>query len=293
MNATPKRARARIVAGAAIFFCAALAAALLLPQFPLRFRGTGRIAPTISSERIERISVSREGDVFTVNLSKSNGSWSLAVDESHRYPAEEGKVERLLESLSERQTIVRVAPGRGENYGIGAVGSCAITLTDGSVGGTETIRFGETDAAGRWVYFSRAGNDAVFRVSSSIAEFLDNAAASWTTLTPFAESLEKGDVQEIAIECGSVFRAGHDEEIDAFTMKARRFTCLDVTNAEIAGTVAFTISYGYGGITRVRAGKYGDEWWVIEILEQGFGARRAYVVSASAATELFDTLDIR
>jgi hypothetical protein len=257
--------------------------------FPRGFMPSeGALIPDRGAARIERIEISRQGDAYTVVLTKTGGIWKLIIDPSHGYPARTDKLTSLIQALARRRTLS--PPGRVDEkkIGIGTEGSYSVEVFsgDGSKGGlqSETIFFGNTDATGTWMYAKRKSDSRVFRTESDLEGFLDISAASWAKLDIFSETLSKTDIQRVLfVKNGRTrqFLAGSGDAIHGFESALARIECLDVTNLKGAETEYFEVEYGDLKKDRIGLAPLGDVWILSDGATGGF-----YVISDDAKRAL-------
>jgi hypothetical protein len=241
-----------------------------------------------SARRPSRVEITRDGDTFTVTLARQDETWSLLVDTARAYPTNAARVASFLGALSASKQIVRVASGKGSDYGIGIAGSYRVTVTgERADGGSERLFFGDTDVTGEWVYFSRAGDGAVFRAPSGIVPFLDVRASSWAELSPYRLILTSCDVQEIDVVGGPAYRAGTDSRVEKFGASLKGLTAIDITN--FARAPEFTVRVTFGDARQATLGfaQLDGDW----ILSDG-ATGLSYVISGTSMRELFASLDV-
>lgn len=246
-----------------------------------------RVDSLSSVRRPARVEISRDGDPFSVILSRHDAAWSLLVDAARAYPTNEARVASFLGALSASQQIVRVASGKESDYGIGIAGSYRVTATGERANGEdERLLFGDTDATGEWVYFSRAGDDAVFRAPSGIVPFLDVRASSWAELSPYRLILASCDVQEVDVAGRAGYRAGTDSRVEGFGASLMGLTAIDITNFMPAPEIAVLVTFGNARQTVLGFARLGSDW----ILSDG-ATGLSYVISGTSFLELFASLD--
>lgn len=246
-----------------------------------------RVDSLSSIRRPARVEISRDGDPFTVILARQDETWSLIVDAARAYPTNGARVASFLGALSASRRIVRVAPGKGSDYGIGVAGSYRVTVTgERPDGEPERLFFGDADATGEWVYFSRAGDGSVFRAPSGIVPFLDVRASSWAELSPYRDILTSCDVQEIDVVGGTAYRAGTDSRVEKFGASLQGLTAIDITNYLPAPEITVSVTFGNARQTALGFSRLGGDW----ILSDG-ATGLSYVISGTSMRELFASLD--
>ena len=120
--------------------------AIVLAGYLLFPRGSspskGSLIPQTDADRIIRIDILRQGDPYAVVLHRRDGTWKLAIDRTHEYPARTEKTTALLRALLQKRTLASVGSIGAENAGIGTVGSYSmrVFIDDGSKNGTKELK---------------------------------------------------------------------------------------------------------------------------------------------------------
>lgn len=244
-----------------------------------------RTAALSSIRAPSRIEITRQGDPFAVILTRDGRTWSLAVGDDRRYPVNETRMAAFLSCLTERRPFAFVGSKNARDYGIGTVGSYAVSVSgEGNGGVDERIDFGDADATGEWQYFSRHEDGGIYRAPSAVAQFLDVRASTWAELSPYRTILASFDVQEIIVR-GKRYRAGIDPEVAAFGAALGKLAALDVTNIPADPEITVEVTFGNASRAILGFAPIGGDW-ILSDETTGL----SWVISGGSKRELFASL---
>lgn len=198
----------------------------------------------------ERIVLSKSGENFEINLEKKNGSWYLRLDDTLLYPAQNLKINHLLEELNQKRKVY-IIPSKKNIYELDEKDYHSIHLYNKDQLIDTTIKFGSISASGMEQYVQT--NKNIFRISNEFSSYLDLQTASWCELSIFSSVLNHTDIQSVRYEDrkkSKIYIAGSNPEIENLKTVLKSLRCIDITNIPVQPNIKLSLELGNTQVER-------------------------------------------
>ncbi|MCF7928583.1 MAG: DUF4340 domain-containing protein [Spirochaetales bacterium] len=161
----------------------------------IRKRRNTPVMKDVNVSAAMKIEIGKPNDAIEIIRSSSSADWQVLLSGTP-FPAEEDRIDRLLDSLVSLRPARQVTEKAEDlaDFGLAEGGMRHIALFDQEGNTVSRIRFGNPDPTGAGKYATVEGKNEVFVTDSDLTSQVERPSSYWSDLDLFPEELNRDDV---------------------------------------------------------------------------------------------------
>lgn len=258
-----------------LFFFLSLSVLFGLFLFPRQTETLSRhssLVPPETAAGVASIVIDSSDAAFPIRLEKQDGDWYLQLDDTHRYPANGAKIERLLAELTHNRKMYTTGDEDGKAFGIDTAATVRMRLSAKDKTSLTDLDFGYATANGSQRYVRNSQYPSIFRTMDSFEPYLDLHTNAWADLDIFSTEFAKVSLQRVVYEkkeLRAVFIAGINPEVAELEQTLKSLACLDITNLPLIPTETLYLEFGDTSRIQVGFAKLNEEYYILSNSQTG------------------------